>query len=105
MAFFANVKSVLSGDTLVLTSKNNPSLERVFSLAFVSAPRLNKEGDEPFAFQSREFLRNLAVGKPIQAKVLCEFFVTVHLLYLLLSPASLFPSAYTRGCRYLHSSL
>jgi len=72
MAFFANVKSVLSGDTLVLTSTNNPSLERVFSLAFISAPRLSKDGDEPFAFQSREFLRNLAVGKTVQAKVSCK---------------------------------
>ncbi|KAM7211590.1 nuclease domain containing protein [Rhypophila decipiens] len=70
MAFVANVKSVLSGDTLVLTSTNNPTLEKVFSLAYVSAPRLNKEGDEPFAFQSREFLRNMAVGKPIRAEVL-----------------------------------
>ena len=68
--FIANVKSVLSGDTLVLTSTNNPSLERTFSLAFVSAPRLSKEGDEPFAFQSREYLRNLAVGKPIKCSVL-----------------------------------
>lgn len=91
MAFFANVKSVLSGDTLVLTSKSNPALERIFSLAFVSAPRLSKDGDEPFAFQSREFLRNLAVGKTIQAKVLCECFVTVN-FYLLLIPSTLFPS-------------
>lgn len=70
--FFANVKSVLSGDTLILTSTNNPSLERSLSLAFVSAPRLSKDGDEPFAFQSREFLRNLTIGKPIKCSVLCE---------------------------------
>jgi staphylococcal nuclease domain-containing protein 1 len=68
--FMANVKSVLSGDTLVLTSLNNPSAERIFSLAFVNAPHLKKEGDEPFAFQSREHLRNLAVGKVIQCQVL-----------------------------------
>jgi staphylococcal nuclease domain-containing protein 1 len=67
--FFATVKSVLSGDTLVLTSTNNPTLEKTFSLAYVSAPRLNKEGDDPFAFQSREFLRNLTVGKPIKCSV------------------------------------
>ncbi len=63
--FIANVKSVLSGDTLILTSPNNPGLERTFSLAFVTGPRLSKDGDEPFAFQSREFLRNLTVGKQI----------------------------------------
>lgn len=42
----AKVKSVLSGDTLVLTSVNNPNQERVLSLAFVSAPRIRREGDE-----------------------------------------------------------
>ncbi len=68
--FIANVKSVLSGDTLILTSPNNPTLERTFSLAYVSAPRLSKDGDEPFAFQSREFLRNLTVGKQIKCTVL-----------------------------------
>ncbi|KAJ9155405.1 hypothetical protein NKR23_g1969 [Pleurostoma richardsiae] len=68
--FFANVKSVLSGDTLVLASPSNPNAERTFSLAFVTGPHLRKEGDEPFAFQSREFLRNLTVGKPIQCKIL-----------------------------------
>ncbi|EON99583.1 putative transcription factor (snd1 p100) protein [Phaeoacremonium minimum UCRPA7] len=68
--FFANVKSVLSGDTLILTSPSNPSAERTFSLAFVHAPRLSKDGDEPFAFQSRDFLRNLTVGKAIQCKIL-----------------------------------
>ena len=68
--FIGNVKSVLSGDTLILTSPNNPTAERTFSLAYVSAPHLKREGDEPFAFQSREFLRNIAVGKPIQCTVL-----------------------------------
>ncbi|KAK5991067.1 Staphylococcal nuclease domain-containing protein 1 [Cladobotryum mycophilum] len=68
--FFANVKSVLSGDTLILSSPNNPTAERTFSLAYVSAPHLKREGDEPFAFQSREYLRNLIVGKPIQCTVL-----------------------------------
>ncbi|KAK2020956.1 tudor domain-containing protein [Colletotrichum zoysiae] len=67
--FFAKVKSVLSGDTLVLTAPNNPKAEKTFSLAYVGAPRLNKEGDEPFAFQSREYLRELVVGKQIQCTV------------------------------------
>ncbi|KAK4236747.1 nuclease domain-containing protein 1 [Achaetomium macrosporum] len=69
MSFLANVKSVLSGDTLILTSPNNPAAERTLSLAYVSAPRLSKDGDEPFAFQSREFLRNLTVGKPVKFSV------------------------------------
>ena len=42
----ARVKSVLSGDTLILTAVNNPKSERTLSLAFVSAPRLRREGDE-----------------------------------------------------------
>lgn len=42
----AKVKSVLSGDTLVLTSVNNPNQERILSLAFVSAPRMRREGEE-----------------------------------------------------------
>jgi staphylococcal nuclease domain-containing protein 1 len=42
----ANVKSALSGDTLILTSVANPKQERVLSLAFVSAPRMRREGDE-----------------------------------------------------------
>ncbi|EFY89075.1 hypothetical protein J3459_011048 [Metarhizium acridum] len=67
--FVGNVKSVLSGDTLILTSPNNPSAERNFSLAYVTAPHLRREGDEPFAFQSREYLRNLVVGKPIQCTI------------------------------------
>lgn len=42
----AKVKSVLSGDTLILASVNNPAQERILSLAYVSAPRLRREGDE-----------------------------------------------------------
>lgn len=68
--FYANVKLVQSGDSLILTSLNNPNSERTFSLAFVNAPHLRREGDEPFAFQSREYLRSLTVGKPIQCTVL-----------------------------------
>jgi len=42
----AKVKSVSSGDTLILVNPNNTSLERTLSLAYVSAPRLRREGDE-----------------------------------------------------------
>ncbi|KAK8138314.1 hypothetical protein PG984_001694 [Apiospora sp. TS-2023a] len=68
--FMAHVKSLLSGDTLILTSTNNPTLERTLSLAYVNAPHLRKEGDEPFAFQSREYLRALILGKPAKCTVL-----------------------------------
>jgi len=66
----AKVKSVLSGDTVVLHNINNPKAERTLSLAFVTAPRLRREGDEPFAFESRDFLRRLLVGKVVQFRVL-----------------------------------
>jgi staphylococcal nuclease domain-containing protein 1 len=46
MPFEARVKSVLSGDTVVLSHITNPSQERILSLAYVSAPRLRREGDE-----------------------------------------------------------
>ena len=42
----AKVKSVLSGDTIILHNVNNPKQERTLSLAFVTAPRLKREGDE-----------------------------------------------------------
>jgi hypothetical protein len=46
MPLEARVKSVLSGDTVVLSHVTNPGQERVLSLAYVSAPRLRREGDE-----------------------------------------------------------
>lgn len=70
MPLEARVKSVLSGDTVVLSHITNPGQERTLSLAYVSAPRLRREGDESYAFQSREFLRELLVGKVIQFNVL-----------------------------------
>ena len=49
----AKVKSVLSGDTIILTQVSNPRNERTLSLAYVTAPRMRREaGDEvsrPFA--------------------------------------------------------
>lgn len=44
--FQARVKSVLSGDTLILTRVDNAKQERTLSLAFVTAPRLKRDGDE-----------------------------------------------------------
>ncbi|KAF2085495.1 hypothetical protein K490DRAFT_58641 [Saccharata proteae CBS 121410] len=66
----AMVKSVLSGDTVILCNVNNPKQERTLSLAFVSAPRIKREGDEPFAFDSRDFLRRLVVGRVVNFRVL-----------------------------------
>lgn len=42
----ARVKSVLSGDTVVLSSINEPGLEKLFSLAYVSAPRFSRDSEE-----------------------------------------------------------
>ncbi|KAI5796322.1 hypothetical protein DFH27DRAFT_563475 [Peziza echinospora] len=69
------VKSVQSGDTVVLQSTLPPRageqpVEKTLSLAYVSAPRFKREGEEPGAFASREFLRKLLVGKEVQFGVL-----------------------------------
>ncbi|KAF2482820.1 hypothetical protein BDY17DRAFT_325072 [Neohortaea acidophila] len=60
------VKSVLSGDTLIL--QNKAKQERTLSLAFINAPRLQQ--DEPGAFESRDLLRKLCVGKVVHFRVL-----------------------------------
>lgn len=68
------MKAVLSGDTLVLVGsapagKRAPELQ--VTLASLSAPRLGNpsKADEPFAWESREFLRRLAINKPVRFKV------------------------------------
>lgn len=66
----AKVKSVLSGDTLVLASPQDSRNERILSFAFVNAPRVRREGDEPFGYASRQFLIENLVGKLVQFKVL-----------------------------------
>ena len=66
----AQVKSVLSGDSIILQSNNNPGSERTLSLAYVDAPHLRKDGDDPYAFESRDALRKLLVGKVVQFNVL-----------------------------------
>ena len=63
----AKVKSVLSGDTLILTAVNNPTQERTLSLAFVSAPRMKREGDEVGQ-------RLSAIGSPLRKHLLnCSY--------------------------------
>lgn len=68
----AKVKAVMSGDTLILSSIENPDRERTLSLAYCTSPHLKKEGDEPFAFESRDALRKLVVGKNVQFLVLYQ---------------------------------
>ena len=65
MAAEGKVKSVLSGDTLIL--QNKAKQERTLSLAFINAPRL--QSDEHCSFESRDFVRKLCVGKVIRFSV------------------------------------
>ncbi|KAF8806427.1 transcription factor [Phlegmacium glaucopus] len=79
MSMKAIVKSVISGDSLILRGRPNPQgqppKERVLHLADLAAPRLgtSTREDEPWAFESREFLRTLTVGKEIS-------FTSIHSL-------------------------
>ncbi|KAI0243762.1 hypothetical protein L0F63_000717 [Massospora cicadina] len=74
----AVVKSVVSGDTLILRGRpkrNAPPAERQIALNFVAAPRFpsplkgSVQESQPFAFESREFLRRLLVGKEVMFAV------------------------------------
>ncbi|XP_057749157.1 ribonuclease TUDOR 1 [Arachis stenosperma] len=69
------VKAVPSGDCLVivaLTSSRPGALpEKTITLSSLIAPRLARRGgvDEPYAWESREFLRKLCVGKEVTFKI------------------------------------
>ncbi|KAE8720203.1 TUDOR-SN protein 1 isoform 2 [Hibiscus syriacus] len=69
------VKAVPSGDSLVVTAmasnRPGPPPEKTITLASLIAPRLARRGgvDEPFAWESREFLRKLCIGKEITFRV------------------------------------
>ncbi|KAG7669099.1 hypothetical protein Ndes2526B_g00826 [Nannochloris sp. 'desiccata'] len=69
------VKEVLSGDTVVVmaAAKTGIPPEKRLTLSSLQAPRLGRRDgatrDEPFAWQSREFLRKLAAGKPCVFRV------------------------------------
>ncbi|KAG5730041.1 hypothetical protein E4T56_gene5842, partial [Termitomyces sp. T112] len=71
MSLKAIVKSVISGDSLILRGRpgpqGQPPKERVLHLADITAPRLGTSSreDELWAFESREFLRTHTVGKEI----------------------------------------
>ncbi|KAF8313103.1 transcription factor [Clavulina sp. PMI_390] len=71
MSLKAIVKSALSGDTLILRGRpgpqGQPPKERVLHLGGITAPRLGnaERDDEAYAFESRDFLRSLTVGKEV----------------------------------------
>jgi len=69
------VKQVLSGDSVIVRGepKGGPPPERQINFSSVSAPRLARRAtntasetqDEPFAWESREFLRQKVIGKEV----------------------------------------
>lgn len=70
---------VLDGGTVIIRGqpRNGPPPERLLALAEIEAPRLARRpgpnsvatDDEPFAWQAREFLRQMLVGKPLLGSV------------------------------------
>ncbi|KAK7316871.1 hypothetical protein RJT34_00642 [Clitoria ternatea] len=69
------VKAVPSGDCLVIvaiaSTKPGPLPEKSITLSSLIAPRLARRGgvDEPFAWESREYLRKLCIGKEVTFRV------------------------------------
>nr|CAG4646827.1 EOG090X01F7 [Megafenestra aurita] len=69
------VKMVLSGDAVIIRGqpKGGPPPERQLNLSGINAPRMGRRGggnaeetkDEPFAWETREFLRKKLVGKEV----------------------------------------
>lgn len=64
----AIVKSVLSGDSLLLMGRDasrGPPPEKLISLSGIAAPRMGSKtaADQPYAWASREFLRHQVLGK------------------------------------------
>lgn len=72
------VKQVLSGDCIVIRGqpRQGPPPERTLALSNITAPKMGRRGkpgdessaetkDEPFAWEAREFLRKMLVGKEI----------------------------------------
>ena len=70
------VKGVLSGDTIIISGKlpKNGALPEEFQLTLtgVLAPKIGnstKLNDEPYSYESREFLRKMVIGKVVLYKV------------------------------------
>ncbi|THU53720.1 hypothetical protein C4D60_Mb10t17430 [Musa balbisiana] len=67
------VKAVPSGDSLLIMGSTKAEIppEKTVTLSSLIAPRLARRGgvDEPFAWESREFLRKHCIGKDVTFKV------------------------------------
>ncbi|KAG9447344.1 hypothetical protein H6P81_013472 [Aristolochia fimbriata] len=67
------VKAVPSGDCLVIMGITKAEIppEKTITLSSLVAPRLARRGgiDEPFAWESREYLRKLCIGKEVTFRV------------------------------------
>lgn len=67
------VKAVISGDCLLVMGnvKSGPPPEKQITLSSLMAPKLARRDtrDEPFAWESREFLRKKCIGKEVIFKV------------------------------------
>ncbi|XP_052175599.1 ribonuclease TUDOR 1-like [Diospyros lotus] len=67
------VKAVPSGDSLVIIGSTKAEIppEKTITLSSLMAPRLARRGgvDEPFAWESREYLRNHCIGKDVTFRV------------------------------------
>uniref|UniRef100_A0A1J3DI37 Ribonuclease n=1 Tax=Noccaea caerulescens TaxID=107243 RepID=A0A1J3DI37_NOCCA len=70
------VKAVTSGDCLVITAlthnRAGPPPEKTITLSSLMAPKLARRGgvdDDAFAWEAREFLRKLCIGKEVTFKV------------------------------------
>eukprot|EP01048_Picozoa_sp_COSAG05_P026425 COSAG05_NODE_7203_length_843_cov_0.697581_1_plen_189_part_01 len=68
------VKEVPNGDTMVIMGtnwSNGPPPTKTVCLAGLVTPRCGRRDtkDEPFAFQSREFLRKKVIGQTVQFKI------------------------------------
>ncbi|KAK8800697.1 hypothetical protein WA158_000022 [Blastocystis sp. Blastoise] len=75
MQGYGTVKSVISGDTIVLMAnvKKGIAPEMQLNLAYCMAPRVARgpEGmEEPFGWESREYLRKHAIGQVVKFQVL-----------------------------------
>ncbi|OVA17327.1 Tudor domain [Macleaya cordata] len=71
--FRGRVKAVPSGDCLVIMGMTKAEIppEKTITLSSLIAPRLARRGgvDEPFAWDSREYLRKLCIGKEVTFRV------------------------------------
>lgn len=67
------VKAVPSGDSLVIVGSSKAEIppEKTITLSSLMTPRLARRDsmDDPFAWNSREFLRKLCIGKEVTFKV------------------------------------